>query len=309
MTIKTGAVERIRQFNRFYTQVLGLLNNKLMKSSYSLAEARILFELGQHPGLVSKDLARDLHIDPAYLSRILKRFKKKGLVQKETSPHDTRRRIVSLTSGGRSALAELQEMSNRQIRSSLADAADDDCRQLLTAMDTIERIFGGGNTGRRMVTIRPHRQGDLGYITFRHAEFYSKAYGFDQSFDVYVAMGLSDFISTYDPEKEHLWVAEEGSGPIGSIAIVKKSDKTAQLRWFLVEPASRGNGLGRKLLSDAVEFSRGKQYEKIILWTLSNLDIARKLYEQSGFKPAETKTHEVWGQRLTEEMWVLDLND
>ncbi|WP_022667310.1 bifunctional helix-turn-helix transcriptional regulator/GNAT family N-acetyltransferase [Desulfospira joergensenii] len=300
-------IEKIRGFNRFYTQVLGLLDHKLLKSEFSLAEARILFELAQGKDLVSSDLARQLRMDPAYLSRILTRFQKKGLLLKKKSPQDTRKQVLHLTSSGRSELYRLQEMSNLQINSSLTHTTREDHDRLIRAMDTIQQIFTGESPEAPMFTLRSHRPGDLGYITYRHALFYSRAYGFDATFDAYVAEGLSEFVTRYNPEKEHLWVAEQDMETIGSIAIVDTGENAAQLRWFLIEPESRGKGLGKKLLGEAVEFSRRKNYEKIILWTISNLEVARQLYRRFGFRPSETQTHQIWGQELTEELWELEL--
>ena len=308
MTINLNHVKKIRHFNRFYTQILGLLNNKLLKSNYSLAQARILFELDQTPNHVSSDLSKQLHLDPAYLSRLLMRFEKQGLIQKKKSTEDTRKQVLSLTSKGKSVIARLQSMSNLQITSSLINTTEEEHEQLVNAMDIIEQIFGGEKLHPKTITLRSHRPGDIGYITYRHAIFYSQTYGFDATFDAYVASGLSQFVMQYDPQKEHLWVAEEGTTPVGSIAIVKTEQTVAQLRWFLIEPQARGVGLGKKLLQEAIAFCKRKNYQKIILWTLSNLNVARQLYERSGFQVITHKTHQIWGQELTEELWEMELS-
>ncbi len=285
-----------------------MLNNKLLKSDYSLTEARILFELAQTPILVSRDLSKQLHLDPAYLSRLLMRFEKQGLIHKKKSPEDTRKQILSLTSQGKAAIARLQDMSNLQIKSSLINTSKKEHEQLVNAMDTIEQIFTGKKPSPKTFTLRSHRPGDIGYITYRHAMFYSQTYGFDATFDAYVASGLSQFVVQYDPQKEYLWVAEEGTTPVGSIAIVKNKEAVAQLRWFLIEPQARGTGLGKKLLHEAITFCKQKNYKKIILWTLSNLYAARQLYKQFGFQVTTNKTHQIWGQELTEELWEIELN-
>ena len=307
MAINISSVNKIRHFNRFYTQVLGLLNNKLLKSDYSLTEARILFEFGQKSNFVSKDLVKRLHLDPAYLSRILMRFEKQGLIQKEQSSEDTRKQIISLTLQGESVLSKLQEMSNLQIISSLANTSQDEQVELVEAMKIIERIFTGKPSQSKTFTIRSHRSGDIGYIIYRHAVFYSKACGFDNTFDAYVASGMAEFVSQYDSQKDHLWVVESDTTFMGSVAIVKSNEDVAQLRWFLIEAQARGKGLGKKLLHESIEFCKRQKYKKIILWTVSNLEIARKLYAQFGFEIIATKTHNIWGQELTEECWELKL--
>ncbi len=301
-------IERIRHFNRFYTQILGLLDNKLLKSDYSLAEARILFELGQIPNLVARDLAKQLHLDPAQLSRLLRRFEQQGLIRKEKSSEDTRKQVLSLTSLGELALCKLQDMSNEQIRTSLAGTTKEEQSRLVKAMNSIEQIFTGETHPSKMFTLRSHRPGDIGYITYRHAMFYSQTYGFDVTFDAYVASGMAQFVMQYDPQKEHLWVAETDTTLVGSIAIVKADEDVAQLRWFLVESQARGKGLGKKLLHEAIEFCKRQNYQKLILWTVSNLEAARHLYDRFGFQVTTTNTHEIWGQELTEEMWELELS-
>lgn len=307
MVIELSYVERIRRFNRFYTKVLGLLNNKLLKSDYSLAQARVLFELGQTPNLVSKELSKQLHLDPASLSRLLMRFEKQGLIRKKKSLEDTRKQVISLTSKGDSAIAKLQEMSNLQIKLSLSNTTHEEHGQLVKAMDRIEQIFTGKKPQSKTFTLRSHRPGDIGYIIYRHAVFYSNNYGFDTTFDAYVASGLAEFAMNFDAQKEHLWVAEDGANLLGSIAIVKSEKSIAQLRWFLVEPDAGGIGLGNKLLHEAVEFCKRKNYQKVFLWTVGNLYTARHLYEKFGFQVSTTKTHEIWGQELTEELWELKL--
>lgn len=308
MRVNKKYIEKIRHFNRFYTQILGLLNNKLLKSDFSLSEARILFELDQASNLVSSDLSRQLHLDPAYLSRILKRFEKQGLLHKKKSSKDTRKHKLLLTSHGKTEISKLQDMSNSQITSSLANATREEYEQLIKAMATIEKIFTEKKPHSKIFTLRSHRPGDIGYIAYRHAVFYSQAYGFDVTFDSYVASGLSKFIMQYDTQKEHLWIAEEGITFAGSIAIVKKEEAVAQLRWFLVEPEARRRGLGKKLLCEAIAFCKYRNYKKIILWTVGNLYAARRLYEQYGFQLITDKSHQIWGQKLTEELWELELN-
>ena len=171
----------------------------------------------------------------------------------------------------------------------------------------IEKAFAGETNQSRMFSLRSHGPGDIGYITYRHAMFYSRTYGFDVTFDAYVASGLAQFVMQYDPQKEHLWVAETDATIVGSIAIVKAKEEVAQLRWFLVESEARGKGLGKKLLHEAVEFCKRQNYRKIILWTVSNLEAARQLYDRFGFQVSTTNTHQIWGQELTEELWELEL--
>lgn len=157
------------------------------------------------------------------------------------------------------------------------------------------------------VTVRTDlKPGDIGAIVRLHGVLYSQEYGFDPTFEAYVAGPLSEFVRAASP-LERLWVAEQGGRIVGSIAIVQSSPGAAQLRWFLVDPYARGAGLGRRLLKDAIEFSRSSGYRTIVLWTVSALESAAHLYTSSGFKKVEEIPGRRWGVDVTEERYDLDL--
>ena len=136
---------------------------------------------------------------------------------------------------------------------------------------------------------------------------YAKEYGWDQGFEGYVAEGLANFVQSFDARTDRLWIAETDSEIVGSIGIVRDSDSTAQLRWFLVHPDHRGRGLGRELLNRALQFSRDRGFKSVFLWTVSDLKTAAHLYQQTGFRKTEEKTHKIWGKTLTEERYDLSL--
>ncbi|WP_432738833.1 GNAT family N-acetyltransferase [Maridesulfovibrio sp. FT414] len=204
-------------------------------------------------------------------------------------------------------MKRLQEMSNRRISASLNGIDEENQLRLLRAMDDIEDVLKKKDKGNSSYLLRTHRPGDIGYVAYRHAVFYSEQYGFDVTFDSYVASALAAFVEKFDSQKERLWIVEQGSATEGSIAIVKVDADVAQLRWFLVEPHARGKGLGKKMLSEAVSFCRRKKYKKIILWTVDELGVARKLYSKFGFHVEKTESHTIWGKHLTEELWEVDL--
>jgi len=300
-------IAKIRSFNRFYTNLLGLLDRTLLKSKYSLTEVRIVFEINRLSTTTASELVKLLHLDPAYLSRILGSFEEKGLIQKKKSNEDLRKQILSLTSEGKQIISELQDRANKQIKALLTNISDEEQDQLISSMSTIERIFKGETKKPGFYSLRSHRPGDIGYITHRHGVIYAKEYHLDETFEAYVAKYMAEFIENYDPAKETLWIVEQENEIIGSIAIAKIDDKTAQLRWLLVEPHIRNNGIGTKLIHEALSFCRNRGYQKVILGTFSDLIIARRLYEKNGFRLIESKSHPIWGQNLTEEQWELNL--
>jgi len=297
----------IRSFNRFYTNLLGLLDRTLLKSIYSLTEVRILFELNRLSILSASELVKLLNLDPAYLSRILSSFEQKKLIQKEQSSEDLRKHLISLTSKGKHVISDLQEKANEQIKMLLTNITDIDQIRLVTAMRTIENILKSETEKSQFYSLRSHKPGDIGYIIFLHGEVYANEYHLDETFEAYVAKYISEFIENYDPAKNNLWIVEKGTEIIGSIAIVKVDEKVAQLRWLLVEPHERNKGLGNKLIHEALTFCKNRGYQKVVLGTFSDLIIARKLYEKNGFRLVESKSHHIWGQDLTEEQWELIL--
>jgi DNA-binding MarR family transcriptional regulator/N-acetylglutamate synthase-like GNAT family acetyltransferase len=298
-------IGKIRSFNRFYTNLLGLLDKNLLKSAYSLTEVRIMFELNHLSTSTASELVRLLNLDPAYLSRILANFQKKNIIQKERSNEDMRIQYLSLTSKGQQVISELQERANEQIETLLVNVTEQDKNQLVSAMGTIKRILKAETEKLNFYSVRSHKPGDIGYITYRHGVIYADEYQLDETFEAYVAKYMSEFVEKYDSNKERLWIVENETEIIGSIAIVKVDEKIAQLRWLLVEPSERNKGIGNKLMYEALNFCKNQDYQKVILGTFSTLNIARRLYKKNGFRLIKSKTHHIWGQDLTQEDWEL----
>lgn len=298
-------IKKIRAFNRFYTKKFGLITKRFLESDYSLIQARILFELDKSTTLFAKDLVKEIEIDPTYLSKILKKFEKDGLLSKKISSRDSRKLVLSLTKDGKKAYSYLRKMSNKQIESLIQSLSEEKKRILVDSMEAIEKILGFNKMVSEIFVIRSHRPGDIGYIVYRHGVLYGQEYGFNAQFDGYVAKGLAIFIENFNPLKEHLWIAEMRGTIIGSVAIVQLEDELAQLRWLIVESTERGKGIGKKLINEATHFARINGYKKIILWTIDFLHAARKLYSDANFKLVETKKSQVWGKELIEEKWEL----
>ncbi len=307
MIEKTERIGKIRSFNRFYTNLLGLLDKTLLKSAYSLTDVRILFELNNLSTSTASEIVKLLNLDPAYLSRILSSFEEKNLILKECSSKDMRKRLLSLTSTGKDLISELQERASEQIIMLLSNLTDEDQNKLANSMEVIERILKREPEKSEFYSIRSHKPGDIGYITYRHGVIYTMEYQLDETFEAYVAKYMAQFVENYDPAKDCLWIVEIGTEVVGSIAIVNVNDNIAQLRWLLVEPYARNKGIGTKLMYEAISFCKYQGYKKIILGTFSDLKMARRLYEKNGFQLVNSKTHPIWGQTLTEEDWELDL--
>lgn len=150
------------------------------------------------------------------------------------------------------------------------------------------------------------RPGDIGAIIHLHGTLYAEEYGFDHTFEPYVAIPLGEFVNTRT-ERDQLWIVEKDEKVLGSVAIVGGSDDTAQLRWLILHPDLRGSGVGKRLIDETIRFCKAHHYRSVFLWTIDFLDAAKHLYTSAGFELTDRKTHRIWGRRLTEERYDLML--
>jgi DNA-binding MarR family transcriptional regulator/GNAT superfamily N-acetyltransferase len=297
----------VRSFNRFYTGVMGVLTDGLLRTPYSLTEARVLFELAQTRSESDvPTLRRALGLDPGYLSRILGRFEADGLVVRGRSPRDARRQVVALTDSGRAAFATLDARSTKEITALLGRLGEGDQRRLLGAMTTIERLLGDEVPGPA-VRLRPPTASEFGWVVQRHGSLYAEEYGWDAEFEALVARIVADFSASHDSDREAAWIAEVDSAPAGCVFCVRKDDETAQLRLLLVEPTARGMGLGGRLVDECIRFARDAGYRRMVLWTNDVLVAARRIYERAGFRPAGSEAHHSYGRDLVAQWWERDL--
>jgi DNA-binding MarR family transcriptional regulator/ribosomal protein S18 acetylase RimI-like enzyme len=298
-------VDQVRRFNRFYTGRVGLLPEDYLGSSHSLAEARVLFELGTRRAATATQLGRGMDLDLGYLSRLLQGLKRRGLVQGRTAPEDARRTTLSLTARGQKTFQVLDARSRKEIGDLLAPLPAAKKAALVAAMSTVERILGGEPGGA--VTLRAHRPGDMGWVTEAHGRLYFEEYGWDERFEALVAGIVSEFVKDFDAQRERCWIAELDGEPVGSVFLKKLNRKTAKLRLLIVEPSARGLGLGKRLTAECIAFARARGYRKLVLWTQSNLAAARHIYRAAGFRLAKEYRHREFGYDLTGEYWELKL--
>ncbi|UCD20173.1 MAG: MarR family transcriptional regulator, partial [candidate division WOR-3 bacterium] len=280
---KKACVEKIRRFNRFYTRQIGLLTQGLLKTRFPLTQARIIFELAQHGQSTAKDIINELDIDPAYLSRILSAFQKQDLIRKVRSKSDNRQWLVELTAEGKKAFAVLDNRASDEVRALLMQLPGEDRQRLVRAMQTIEKILTAKSEATTVFLLRSQKPGDIGWMIYRHGALYAEEYGFDETFETLVAEILTRFMDHHDPKRERIWIAEEDGQPVGSVMVADAGNSEAQLRLLLVEPRSRGKGLGKRLIDECVNFSIHAGYKRIRLWTQSILVEARHLYQKAGF--------------------------
>ena len=300
-------VESVRRFNRFYTKQIGVLSEHVLKTQFSLAEARVIYELAQREKATATEMGAELGLDVGYLSRLLAVFKKRGLISRKPSETDGRQSLIRLTEKGRKAFAELNAHSHNEIEALLGRLSPADRDRLIDAMRIIEELLGAQPEQKVPYIIRPHRPGDMGWVIHRHGVIYNEEYGWDEEFEALVAEIAAKFIRNYDPKRERCWIAERGGEVAGCVFLVKKSETVAQLRLLLVEPSARGMGIGKRLVGECALFARQKGYKKITLWTNSLLDAARHIYEEAGFRLVKEEPHHSFGHGLVGQNWELKL--
>ncbi len=302
-------VEAVRRFNRFYTRQIGVLQEKLLRSPFSLAEARILYEVAHRDQPTATALSGELALDPGYLSRILRGLERRGLIDRRSSEADRRQSLLSLTEEGRQAFATLDERSHGEVGSILGRLSAADQGRLLAAMRTIEDLLGGAPVAdETSYLLRPPEPGDMGWVVHRQGALYAQEHGWDERFEALVAAIVASFIQSYDARRERCWIAERHGEIVGSVFLVKESSAVARLRLLYVEPKARGLGIGKRLVQECVRFARVAGYRSLRLWTQSMLAGARRLYEQAGFLLVEEEPHHSFGHDLVGQTWELVLD-
>jgi DNA-binding MarR family transcriptional regulator/GNAT superfamily N-acetyltransferase len=312
MQAESGAeVEAVRRFNRFYTQRIGVLEEGLLASPFTLTQARVLFELGTRTTAVAAGrLVEVLGLDPGYLSRILQGFVDLGLIKRERSAADARRAELSLTAKGRKAFGTLDRRSRETIGELISPLSAGQRERMLGAMQTLTETLSDSHETRDVtVAIRPYRIGDVGWAIEQHGRLYAEEFGWNGEFEALVATLFARFATHHDPESEQFWVAEVDAERAGCVFVVRneKDPRAAQLRCLLVDPRGRGLGLGRRLVEECIRFAKSAGYERMLLWTNDVLIAARRIYENTGFLLVEETPHHSFGHDLVGQTWARTL--
>jgi len=312
--VAADAVAEVRRFNRFYTRLVGALDEGHLHSSYSLAETRVLYEVAHgEGGLTATELCQRLALDAGYVSRMIRGFERRGLVERVRSSNDARRSHLRLSDKGRSTFDDLNVRASAAVADLLEPLTEGQRRQLLDAMRTIETVLGGRGAIRSSsqppYILRPHRPGDMGWVVHRQAVLYAREFGWDERYEALISRIVADFIERFDPRRERCWIAERDGETVGCVFVIKHAERegVAQLRMLYVEPSARRLGIGRRLVSECTEFARRTGYTSIVLWTNSVLVSARRIYEAEGYRLVKEEPHNSFGHNLVGQFWEMGL--
>ncbi len=299
-------VAAVRRFNRFYTRAIGMLEKSYLGTPYTVAESRVLYEIAQADGITAKAIGEIIGLDAGYLSRIVARLERDGLVGRERSPDDGRSTVLRLTERGGEVFPPFDQRSAALVEGMIGGLSAERRRRLTGALAEIEQLLNAPAAGP--VVLRPHRTGDMGWIIERHGVLYAREYGWNGHIEAVTARICADFLDAYDPALERCWIAERDGQRLGCVFLVKdEAPGVARLRLLMVEPSARGLKVGKRLVAECIAFARAAGYREIVLWTHAVLTAARAIYAADGFKLEETWTHDDFGAPEVSETWRLVL--
>jgi len=294
----------VRRFSRFYTRQIGVLAEDLLDTPFSLAEARVIYEIAHAEPVTAAALRGMTGLDQGYLSRMLAGFERQGLVGKRAAPEDGRVRLLHLTAKGRTAFAALDSRAQTATLALLDAHGEEAQQQIVHHMQALQRLLSPASDTAPVILLRPVRSGDLGWVIQRQAVLYAREYGWDSSYETLIAGILSQF---KPGAGEQGWIAEMDGEPAGAVFAVRENAEVARLRLLHVEPFARGHGLGRTLVDTCIGFARDAGYKTLRLWTNDVLVSARRIYQAAGFTLVSEEPKPNFGKDLVSQTWELAL--
>lgn len=294
----------VRGFNRFYTHQIGVLQEHLLQSDFSLTEIRVMYELSSRGDLTGADLCQMLSLDAGYLSRLVGGLEKKGLIQKVRSVTDARAVQLHLSDLGRSVLAPLEQKTQDEVIALLQALPEQQQQQLTASMQRIQALLQGTPPG---YLLRDPQPGDMGLVVQQQAALYAREYHWNWEFEALVAEIVAKYLREFDPTCERCWIAEKDGEVVGSVFVIRHDATTAKLRMLYVDASARGMGIGQRLVDECVRFARHAGYTRMLLWTVDILTDARKLYQKAGFELVEEEPMVSFGKSLVSQTWARSL--
>jgi len=294
----------IEGFNKVYQNLLKQIDSAILETGYTLTEKDVLLEISKTERCTANILIHQLGIDRSYMSRMIAKFETNDLIEKTQSQTDSRIRYIRLTELGRKEINRLSDIQSNHIAAIFNKLNEEDQKNVWQSMVLIRNKLSDAND---VITIRPFIQSDIEYIISRHKTLYYAERHLSGTFSTYVDDIVYRFVENFNADTDCLKILECNGVPAGSIAIAKVDEKTAQLRFFMLEPEMRQRGYGNRLMDMALEFCREKGYEKVFLLTITAQVIARHVYETHGFYKTGSFDKSEWGDGVIEERWDLDL--
>lgn len=303
-----AAIERVRAFNRCWTEVVRNLDGALLDTELSLAEGRVIHELHRRKRWQQRELRDRLGIDASFLTRVVRRLVDRDLLRTAVSPHDRRSTDLMLSPTGAAIAAELDRRSRDRIDALLSPLTDEQRATAIEAMSVLRHLLGPADRVEVPdIQIRSHHPGDLGWIAGRNGAVYADEFGWGDGYEALCAEIVAEFDRHFDPTGERAFIAAVDGARAGCALLKRREIDQAQIRLVLVERWARGLGLGTRLVDECVRFARDTGYVSIMLWTNDVLTDARRIYEAAGFELTEQSRHHSFGHDLVGQVWSLRL--
>lgn len=299
------AIESIRAFNRFFTQHVGAIDARFLDSEVNLPEARLLFEIARQEPVQANMLQGVLGLDRGYLSRMIARFEERGWTTRDRLEADARARPVRLTQAGRKAFEQIDQRQRAAVAHDLNRLDAVAQRDLVEALTKARLLLDPD--AQIEVVIRPARVGEVSQVATRQSILYAESHGWGRELEALEAETTAAFLRRFKPGREECWVADLGGTMAGAVFLTDEGDGLARLRLLHVEPFARRRGIGDALVGQCVQFARERQYRRIVLWTHTVLDAARRIYARHGFECITTELHHEFGEPVQGETWQLML--
>ena len=300
----------IRASSRQLVRRWGALERHAAGTGLALSSVHAVLEIGFHDALTAARLGELLGLEKSSVSRMLKGLATKGLVVFSPDDQDGRQRLLSLSSNGWALFEAINAHADRQVIAALDVLEREDMAKVSRGLFLYAKALASSYVDIDRASLPPidngYRPGLAGQITDMHARFYHELVGFGPVFEATVAKGLADFVPRLDRSCNEIWHVSRAGRICASIAVDGEDlgDGIAHLRWFIIDGALRGCGLGKAMMSAAMDFCDRQGFGEVHLWTFSGLDAARHLYEQYGFTLVDEQAGNSWGTEVLEQKFV-----
>lgn len=307
----TALINEIRRASRLMVRELGFMHTTLAATDYSPSAVHTLLEISVRGAMTAAQLVQLLGLEKSSVSRMLSRLLAAGELQEKPVVNDGRLKQLELTEKGRRTVSRINDYAAMRVATALAhlDPAQQNgvAQGLTTYAQALEKCRGEplSAEGKSIEIVTSYRPGMIGRIAQMHGEYYARHHGFGHFFEGKVASGLAEFAARLAGERNQIWLAIQGGEIVGSVAIDGEDlgNNEAHLRWFILDDSCRGNGVGRRLLREAMAFCDRAEFSAVQLWTFSGLNAARRLYESFGFTLHKEWQGEQWGMMMTEQQF------
>lgn len=305
-------IDEIRSSSRIMVRELGFMSSTLAATDYSPSAVHSLLELENRGSLTAVQLGQLLGLEKSSVSRMLLKLIKAGEIKEEQDKNDARIKVIKLTPKGVDTVRKINNYGEIRVIQAIEKLNSSDQLIIAQGLTTYAESLVNCRDNKDLIDnntieiVSGYRAGMIGRIAEMHGTYYYENYNFGPFFEGKVATNLAEFSNRLYKDSNNIWLAIKNNKIVGSVAIDGEDlgNNEAHLRWFILSDDCRGQGIGKKLLKEAINFCDQKQFSAVQLWTFSGLSAARKLYENFGFKLANEWEGDQWGNTMLEQQFT-----